>query len=323
MRSTLLATAALFAVLAFSTSAAFARGYPPIETSRDEITAPEPYSTGYHYDPNTTNGAYARPKIKETKPEEPITLGTPTSFEAGVQFSRYEYEEPNVEDNIDVYIRGLKYGIDGRFTYNIQDWFFQLEGRYAGGDDDYQGSGKIEGVADNLAEGRLLAGRDFLVNEFGLSPYVGVGFRDLFNDSRGVSTTGALGYKRESQYLYMPIGVTGRTRIDRDSRVSLNVEYDQFLWGRQYSDLNDVSEFYPELVNSQTWGYGLRGELMYERRSWGLGPFFDYWNINQSEDSCATRFTTTDRFIYRVTACGYEPHNDTLEYGIRFRYRFF
>jgi hypothetical protein len=282
-------------------------------------TSPNPSGAAY---PAAYENIQLRPGLYPENTPKPISLGTESAFDAGVQFARYLYGEPNVGnpgDTVDVSIRGLKYGAEARGTVAVDEWFMRAEGRFAFGDDDYKGSGKIDGVADDLAEARFLVGHDFLTNALGLSPYVGAAFRDLFNDGRGISTTGAHGYRRESRYLYVPVGLTTRARIDDDSRMSLNTEYDQLVWGRQYSHLEDASPVYSTLINTQIWGYGLRGDLMYEHRRWGIGPFFDYWNIDQSRTACGS--TIYGDYIY--TTCGDEPHNFTLEYGIQFRYKLF
>jgi hypothetical protein len=297
--------------------------YPPIVTQRDVVTQPLPRPSETAYSPQNTR-AYAQPMIQQTKAPDSISLGTQSSFDVGLQFSGYDYKEPKVTDystgqTLDVDIHGLKYGIDGRGTFALDNWFVQIEGRFAGGDDDYKGSGKLGGVADDLSEARLLGGHDFYASAFGLSPYTGIAFRDLFNDGRGTTSTDYQGYRRESEYLYLPLGMTTRTRLNDDSRVALNLEYDQVVWGRQYSHLGDVAPELPTLTNDQKFGYGFRGDIMYEARKWGIGPFFDYWNIDQSKEACGSNIY--GQYIY--TECGVEPHNRTIEYGLQFRYRLF
>ena len=49
---------------------------------------------------------------------------------------------------------------------------------------------------------------------------------------------------------------------------------------------------------------------MYEEAEWSVGPFFNYWNIDQSE-------------IKHIDGIGIiEPHSQTVEYGVQARYRF-
>jgi len=56
----------------------------------------------------------------------------------------------------------------------------------------------------------VVAGLDWVGRSVSLSPYVGVGYRYLYNDVRGSTSTGAIGYRRESNYIYEPIGLTAR-----------------------------------------------------------------------------------------------------------------
>ncbi|MDD3288488.1 MAG: hypothetical protein PHX43_05730 [Alphaproteobacteria bacterium] len=256
--------------------------------------------------------APARTQEKDSaEAKQSARLLTGTALEIGGQFSRYTYTEPEFDPGLDITIRGLKYGITGSGSVAIHEkWYMKLEGRFAYGNSDYEGSGKKNEEEDNIGEARLLGGRDIiLASGYGISPYTGVGFRYLYNDGRGLTSTGASGYRRESKYFYAPIGVTQRLLIDDSSKISLNFEYDQLIWGNQTSYMGDASALYDTIDNHQTSGYGLRGDLMYEMTPWSAGPFFNYWNINESKSSCGG------------ILCGVEPHNNTVEYGLQFKYR--
>jgi len=67
----------------------------------------------------------------------------------------------------------------------------------------------MNNIDDYILEFRGLAGYDFPVSKASfLTPYAGIGYRYLNDDSSGkVASTGALGYERESNYIYSPIGV--------------------------------------------------------------------------------------------------------------------
>jgi hypothetical protein len=125
---------------------------------------------------------------------------------------------------------------------------------------------------------RLLGGHDFVFENasFSLAPYAGLGFRYLYNDGRGSDTNGVEGYERYSHYIYVPVGLTPRFRVTDLSRLSLNMEYDQLIYGWQVSSLGDSISGATDLTDSQHSGYGLRGSLMYEVPHWSFGPFFDY-----------------------------------------------
>jgi hypothetical protein len=67
-------------------------------------------------------------------------------------------------------------------------------------------SGELNNINDYMLEFRFLAGYDFPVSDtFILTPFVGLGFRYLNDDSSGkVATLGGSGYDRESNYVYSP-----------------------------------------------------------------------------------------------------------------------
>jgi hypothetical protein len=252
-------------------------------------------------------------------------LSTRAGLEFGLSLSNYGYTEPYVPQTappgpgVRVEIDGLRYGghLAGTFTFGDPlhldgdaRWFFTAETRFSYASTDYKGSGESKDKDDYLSESRLTFGHDFTAGQLGFSPFVGVGYRYLFNDMRGLTSTGAGGYRRESQYLYMPLGLTTRADLFGDgSRVSLSAEFDMLLYGRQKSYLNDIALGDP-ITNKQDKGHGVRVSAAYERGNWSVGPYFNYWNISRSDDQC------------NGTVCGFEPRNHTLEYGLKAGYRF-
>jgi hypothetical protein len=250
------------------------------------------------------------PVLLATQPARESSLGTRTGLEGAFDFSHYRYEEPSLGMSLD----GLKYGfdLDGTYKFSGSNWFVNGDLRFAYGLSDYSGSGAQKDNSEYLWDLRSTFGRDFFFSNVGLSPYTGLGYRFLYSDIRGLTDTLAVGYRRESQYVYLPMGVTTRFRLfNNNSRIAVNMEYDQFLFGNQRSFLTDTSLHNQDLENSQDSGYGLRGSVLYESGRWSVGPFFNYWNIDDSDVQC------TD------TICGLEPANETWEYGLRFGYRFF
>ena len=103
-----------------------------------------------------------------------------------------------------------------------------------------EGSGTASGQETNLWEVRALGGRDFAFEYFTLSPYAGLGFRELYNDARGETSTGAEGYRRLNQMVYLPIGVNPRFRVTDETRIAMKIEYDATLFGVQESRLSDA-----------------------------------------------------------------------------------
>jgi len=139
------------------------------------------------------------------------------------------------------------------------------------------------------------------------SPFIGIGYRYLFNDLRGYSSSGAIGYRRESNYLYVPIGLTHRFELQDEALLATTLEYDLFLRGKQVSKLSDTGLFgYADVTNDQYGGGGFRAEVMYTLVDWSFGPFISIWDIKDSN---------------LVQGVGLEPQNRTTEFGLRMRCR--
>lgn len=139
--------------------------------------------------------------------------------------------------------------------------------------------------------------------------------RYLNDDSGGeISTTGASGYERESNYVYVPFGVKTNTPLSGPWAWGVNVEYDLFVQGTQKSHLEDVSPALNTVKNDQKDGYGARGSVQFTRQTqtWNilLEPFVRYWNIDASNISTITCGGTP-------CAAGYEPKNWSMDYGVK------
>lgn len=247
--------------------------------------------------------------------EQALQPRTESTIDVGIQGSHYHYHESSLA----VKTQGAQFGVTAAATGTFaEQWFARLDGRYVGGPVHYKGSGESEADPNSIAEARLTSGRDFLWRNVAITPYIGAGYRYLRNDARGITTTGASGYNRESHYFFVPVGVQQRLNFSNGSQLAFTAEFDHLVYGRQKSRLSDASPLYPDLTNRQKGGYGLHGDLMYKWRNWAFGPFSNYWNINQSDASCSDGDGTTYYFV-----CGYEPHNHTLEYGFQLRYSFY
>jgi len=246
-----------------------------------------------------------------------IGLGTRQGFDVGGQVSGYHYGE-SFRHSFANEQYGPQFGLVGSGTQLLAFGLFATaEGRLAYGNNHYNGTGTKDDVPDYLGEIRFLGGKDFIGHQFGLSAYTGLGYRNLYNDIRGTTSDGSIGYRRDSQYLYVPVGVTPRFRVTGNSRISTNLEYDQLIRGWQNTHLEDFSSLEHDMINNQNGGYGLRGSIMYEWNSWSVGPFANYWNINQS----AVKVTNTPSCNVFVGGC-IEPHNQTIEAGIQAKYHF-
>ena len=158
----------------------------------------------------------------------------------------------------------------------------------------------------------MVFGRDFYLKSGQLvTPYAGLGYRYLNDDSSGrISSFGDLGYERESNYSYYPLGVEFGAPLSQKWKMGMNVEYDIFRHGTQKSHFGGSLG---TISNDQQSGYGMRGSLKFLMKSKSfdiaIEPFVRSWDIKDS-DSAFSRFGS---LILRI----YEPKNETLEAGCK------
>jgi len=248
------------------------------------------------------------------------SVNTRSGNELGVSISSYVYEEPS----LGMSTKGDKFGANHIGTVVLEDdWFIKDDIRFVIGSVDYVGSGYQAGVPDWYAEARGILGWDIQSGNSVFSPYIGVGYRYLFNDLRGYSSGGAIGYRRESNYLYVPLGVTHRFHLDGTAVIATTLEFDKFVSGKQITRLSDLSGYVgytgvTDVENRQESGFGYRAEMMYEMSDWAFGPFINVWRIDQSD------------FVLRYMLCVgairwcalSEPQNNTTEFGMKMRFKF-
>lgn len=244
-----------------------------------------------------------------------VSLKTRPGTELGLNAAYYKYEEPGVP----VTEKGYNAGLDVVFTATPgNDWFIRGDAAFAYGYTDYTGSGTKDDDPYRYAEIRGTFGKDFDNDGYTLSPYFGIGFRYSRDDLRGLTSTGAIGYRRESRYLYIPVGLTHRLGLKSSARLSTTLEFDYLLKGQQKSYLSDTFPSASDLTNDQNSGYGIRASVYYEKANWSFGPWFRYWHIDQSETAAATAVVSGTT----VTAFFLEPKNETTEIGFRVGYKF-
>lgn len=236
------------------------------------------------------------------------------SFDLGTEISYIKYKEPGVMRE-----EGVMSGIDASYTYH-SGIMLRADGRYSYGQVDYKNSGTLDNVDDYMLEFRGLGGYDFAVlKATTLTPYIGIGYRYLNDDLKGTSSTGALGYERESNYIYSPIGVETITDLDEGWSIGATLEYDIFWKGIQKSHLSDTGLGLNDVENNQNKGFGIRGSIKLlkkaEKFDVVVEPFIRYWNIKKSEETPITYSGT-------IIGYGYEPKNNSTEIGCKLAIKF-
>ena len=244
------------------------------------------------------------------------------SAELTLDITSYTYREVDPNDNFFmedksapfIYSIGLRNWGDTKATSNTKStkWSFLYTLEYSFGNVDYS-SARTGTMSKEYYKSRL----EYYIStnsRYGakdLKPYIGLGYRDLLDDSGFKrSSTYHIGYDRLSQYYYIPIGAIWYI----NERLSLKSQYNYFLEGKQTSFLNEVlPNSYPaNIENIQRLGWGIDITLRSKLNDrWYTYGFFRTWNIEDSDlISCSP-------LIY----C-YEPKNQTHEIGAGISYNF-
>jgi hypothetical protein len=244
------------------------------------------------------------------------------SSELTFDFTSYSYREVDQNDNFFMEDKsspflssiGIRNWGDNKAISKTQgfDWMSLYTLEYSFGNIDYTSAGtgtmKKEYYKSRL-EYYISTTSRFGAND--LKPYIGLGYRDLLDDSGFKrSSTNHIGYDRLSQYYYIPIGAIWYI----NERLSLKSQYNYFLKGKQTSFLNEVlPNTYPaNIENIQRLGWGIDITLRSKLNDrWYTYGFFRTWNIEDSD------LTSCSPLIY----C-YEPKNQTREIGAGISYNF-
>jgi hypothetical protein len=241
------------------------------------------------------------------------SAGKSHSWEIGAELSSITYEEPGVMEE-----SGAMIGLAGSYTYR-NNWMFKIEGVFKYGQVDYEGALfdgtplNVDNIDDYIVEARGLGGYDFSVfKATTLTPYIGFGYRYIFDDLGAASP---YGYGRESNYSYSPIGIETMTDLQNGWFIGLIIEYDIFWSGVQTSYLSDFDYSLNDVENDQSDGYGFRGSVKFQNSRFVIEPYIRYWEIDDSDPSIATSFG-------RPVAVLYEPENDSTEIGVKFAVKF-
>ncbi|HSW38933.1 MAG TPA: hypothetical protein VLL97_05515, partial [Acidobacteriota bacterium] len=251
------------------------------------------------------------------------------SLEAGLEVFDYSYREEGL-----MKLDGQMYGAFVNYSHRYYEnpiatgWgdIFKSEGKInilladarisGGGNIKYrsEGTGIHEGENHYAFETRIMAGYEipWKSPDLVFTPYAGFGYRYLLDDNGGTqTTTGHWGYDRESNYYYVPIGISMAQCYRNGWSTKTTLEYDWFIRGVQKSHHEDVpGSALGELSFEQPRGYGARGSFQVlkegDRFDVFAEPFVRYWHIEDSG----------------VDSGRYEPNNRTEEYGARMGFRF-
>ncbi|MDR3256296.1 MAG: hypothetical protein LBT18_01345 [Endomicrobium sp.] len=244
-----------------------------------------------------------------------LTLYKRSKFLIGFEVINYLYKEPGL-----MKLTGTKQGLFIEWVERKDNWFSALQFRFMTGEVDYDGAlmdgtkYKYNGHPDHYFECKGLAG--FVIPALNdcleYRPYCGLGYRCLIN-KRGDDPRG---YDRESQYLYLPMGVNVKYKCKKELTFDICGEFGLLLFGIQKSDFKEIIG---EIIeNKQNKGYGLRLSCkiskVVKKTTFFIGPFIRYWNIDKSDEVPIKILLVNGEL---VDGKSYEPKNYTLESGVQ------
>ena len=235
-----------------------------------------------------------------------VDLMSKSENSVGVTLSHYKYDEPSYM-SLTAALAGFELSrtqsLGTNWPNTDQSWFVRGDLRYALGKADYQSaqSGTLNDTPNWYLEARALVGKDFDLGNYVLAPYVGLGFRYLHNDLR--TSDARQGYRRDSSYLALPIGLTHKMKLSNSSQLLTTLEYLHLIKGVQQARLSDENPTKQNVRLDQPKGYGLRLGAMMRFDDWSVGPTLSYWNVAQSE-------------VGGVPSV-FEPKNTSYELGLK------
>lgn len=225
----------------------------------------------------------------------------------GLENFYYDYTE-EVNNAYLMSLRGQMMALVGDVEYQPENWCaaFRFDGRVATSFGDslkYNSAttGRLE-EPSYYFEGRFLTYFDVHQN---WRLFVGPGVRHLINDTAGkFSSTGAAGYMRKNTLLYLAQGVEHQAALAHQWRMVSQAELDVLIKGWQYSGA--VGGFDNE--QDRGWGVRLGTKFVKPCKSFeiAVGPFFRYWNIDDS-----------DIVVAKNGKPYFEPKNTTKEIGLQ------
>ena len=282
---------------------------------------------------------------------------TPTGNEIKVAVAGYDYVEPG---DLRISIHGPKFGGEylGAFVLDRRSHLFtKADARFTFGNTAYDGwcapwlitpnsaspNGYRLGLGvfspcddsgnrDWYVEARGLVGKDVVGKSWTWSPETGLGVRRLSNSLAGIK-----GFRKET-YLYLPVGLTARTRVAGQHLLGLNLEFDVLLrgWQTTYDSALGSGGIpatptapaftingFTDLSFEQHRGWAVRASAKYQvNKRLSVEPYFLHWRVDDSTVSFGPVSFTVNGVTAGQQLGAYEPLNTTREFGVKLGIRF-
>ena len=228
----------------------------------------------------------------------------------GIGLSKYAYREPSLGVANDGWL-GIAQAKWAPDNLRIKNWPLTLSGQATFGYVDYTGSGTMANQPTSIYQLQLESPHTEWVKGYQISP--GIGYRYLYNDARGTTSTNYGGYRRTSEYLFASLGA--ERPFGENWRVAVQGYY--LLSGRQTTNLFDVAgSVYASqgpIQNSQRHGIGWKAGICKTYQALDFCSSFEYWQIGASN----TYSFISGNTIYPV----YEPTNNTKSFQFTVNYK--
>jgi hypothetical protein len=305
-----------------------------------------------------TSNAASATSAQPSGPAQPETdLATPIGQEVTLGFGTYTYVEPG---DTGISIHGPKVAAEYSGTMSLNRsgrWSLQADARGLVGRTTYTGwcspfvitpdstspNGYFLDLGDSspcnetgdkdwYVEGRGLVAKDFVGENWGWSPEFGLGIRHLSNGISGVS-----GYRTDN-YLYVPVGITARTRVASRRTLSISLEYDQLIHGWQKTRDSQLGggdvpatptapaftiQGFSDVSFDQHSGWAVRARAKYQiSQRWSVEPEYIHWSVSASPVNDETATFTVNNITAQEQLGFYEPVNRTDEFVVKVGFHF-
>lgn len=249
-------------------------------------------------------------------------------FEIGAEVFDYGYRERDSGETI-VFDDGTIGGFRLGYTQRIgSDLFLRARLSAGFGSVDYRapdaaGEVRIRDVDQTIGQLELHLGKDFKIGAAStLTAFAGIGARSLRDGSGGrEATDGSLGYDRELNYAYVPLGLEARLPVSKGSAILLGAQYNWVVGGDSTSRFSEIDPEIPDVELELDRGRGFEASAAFQTKvgshALSFGPFVRHWKIGRSESLIVTNPDDPGEKIEFT-----EPKNRTTELGLRLTFAF-
>ena len=229
------------------------------------------------------------------------------TYDVGLTSNQFEYKEGSLmKETMDMQ------GINVQMTMPLANGALQVtpdleyvtgNGTYDGGIQHSDGTvtpAKADTNTRITSLRGLVGPRFFAGSNVRIVPFAGLGTSKLEN-----KISGTAGYRREVEYLYLPLGVDFKAKIGETWALGLAAEGDILLVGHVKSYLSDIDSSLPDVENSQTSGTGYRVSASvtkyFQSVAVSLQPYVYHWKVAESQKT----------YVQSLSATFIEPENET------------